>query len=87
MENGKVGFMGFLRHRNPILCAQGRLAAYICQRYNLEGVIIPDPNNPEKWNAWALWPASSPSANVTYEQAGLCGLLLLSYNVGWSHSD
>ncbi|KAK9868889.1 hypothetical protein WJX84_000649 [Apatococcus fuscideae] len=68
MENGKVGYMGFLRHSNPLICAQGRLAAYFCHRYNLEAAIIPDPNDPEAWNNWALWPATSSSANVTYEQ-------------------
>ena len=73
MENGKVGYMGFLRHSNPLICAQGRLAAYFCHRYNLEAAIIPDPNDPEAWNNWALWPATFSSANVTYEQVSSNG--------------
>ena len=68
MENGKVGYLGFLRHNNPLLCAQRALAAHLCQRYNLDAVLLPDPRKPEDWNSWALWPASLSNVNVSYDQ-------------------
>ena len=71
MENGKVGYLGFLRHRNPLLCAQRALAAHLCQRYNLDAAVLPDPRKPEEWNQWALWPASISNVNVSYDQVSV----------------
>lgn len=68
MKNGKVGFLGCIRHVLPTHCPQRALAAQIHQLHVVDAAPIPSPDDPATWNNWALWPANSPQYNVSYDQ-------------------
>lgn len=56
---------GALRHKEPLLCAQGALARYLIHRFTLEGQPFPDPTT-EAWRETMLWPANDATKSMTY---------------------
>jgi hypothetical protein len=67
-KNGRKAFAGCIRHIQALICAQGGLGRLLCTRYNIEGSCFPHPGDKEAWLTEALWPASDPQANLSYQQ-------------------
>ena len=38
-KNGKVGYLGCIRHKDPIRCAQGALARWAARRFTIDKVL------------------------------------------------
>jgi hypothetical protein len=67
MINGKVAYLGNIRSRNALLCAQGAVGRMLFQRFNIAGEPFPSPME-EAWFQTALWLGESPSKSVCYDQ-------------------
>ena len=69
MANGKVGYCGSVRHRSPEMCPHGLLARYLCHRFTVTGEQFPMTTSAEElWFHTALWKATNPRTNISYEQ-------------------
>lgn len=58
-------FKGCIRHKLPMLCAQGALGRWLIAAYTSGALPFPDPSNPSEWNTAMLWPGIS-GAEMTY---------------------
>jgi hypothetical protein len=57
---------GALRHKEPLLCAQGALGRWLITRFTLQEEAFPGPTSPE-WKETMLWPAREPTRPMTYQ--------------------
>lgn len=59
----KPHFKAAIRHRQPLLCAQGALGRYLVHRFHpeLRGAPIPDPLS-EEWLKLVMFPESKTDA-------------------------
>jgi hypothetical protein len=64
--DGKKGYAGCLRAKDPLLCPQGALGRHLVTRFTLDGEAFPDPADRHTWVHTALWTGQDPQASVEY---------------------
>ena len=57
---------GALRHKEPLLCAQGALGRWLITRFTLLKEELPHPTSPE-WQETVVWSAREPTKPMTYQ--------------------
>lgn len=57
---------GALRHKEPLVCAQGALGRWLVTRFTLEQEEFPSPTA-EEWREIMLWPHKDPTKPMTYQ--------------------
>lgn len=57
---------GALRHKEPLVCAQGALGRWLVTRFTLEQEEFPSPTS-EEWREIMLWPHKDPTKPMTYQ--------------------
>lgn len=68
LENGKVSYVGSIRHVDPALCPHGSLGQHIICRFTLDSEPFPDPENADDWVHTPMWPAGDNTRNMSYNQ-------------------
>lgn len=64
-QQGSAHCKGSIRHRMPLLCAQGALGRWLIAAYTSGFIVFPDPRNPIEWNSAMLWPQQK-GTGMTY---------------------
>ena len=67
-KNGRVSYMGCIRHLNPLLCAHNAVAPYLCMRFTISKEPFPSVTDAAAFFAAPMWPGNQPGLNVTYAQ-------------------
>lgn len=57
---------GAIRHKEPLLCAQGALGRWLVSRFTIQGEAFPSPTS-EEWRDVMLRPARDPTKPMTYQ--------------------
>lgn len=57
---------GALRHKEPLLCAQGALGRWLIIRFTIMQEQFPSPTSDE-WKETVLWHASDPTQQMSYQ--------------------
>ena len=68
LENGKVSYVGSIRHVDPALCPHGSLGQHLICRFTLDSEPFPDPEDAHDWVHTPMWPAGDSSRNMSYSQ-------------------
>ena len=67
--NGKAMTKCCIRNAKVELYPHSALSMHFFCRFVLDNEPFPDPRDPEAWNDLALWAASDPLCNMTYQEA------------------
>ncbi|KAL3160328.1 hypothetical protein ABBQ38_15496 [Trebouxia sp. C0009 RCD-2024] len=69
-KNGKVGYLGCIRHKDPLRCAHAAMARWMIRRYTIDKASFPDPRQKTAWNKEVpCFPARhGAKENLSYEQ-------------------
>lgn len=81
--NGRAGYTGSIRHRDPLLCPHGALGRYVVARFTIGGKQFPTPEDRQRWNSTPLWAGNLPTQPLTYsghasalrQWLGMCGIV------------
>lgn len=57
---------GAIRHKEPLLCAQGALGRWLITHFTLEGEEFPSPTSDE-WRETVIWPAKDATKPMSYQ--------------------
>jgi hypothetical protein len=57
---------GAIRHKEPLVCAQGALGRWLITRFTLEQEEFPHPTS-EEWKETVLWPARDATKPMSYQ--------------------
>lgn len=57
---------GAIRHKEPLLCAQGALGRWLITRFTIEQEEFPHPCS-EAWKETVLWPARDATKPMSYQ--------------------
>jgi hypothetical protein len=63
-STGKKQYMGVMRHKDVEVCAQGTLAQYLFNRYQIQEEAWPDFSSPAKWDANKLLRGAGPQVTL-----------------------
>ena len=66
-SNGRVEYMGSVRHSNPVLCWHGALGIDFVHRFTIMNASFPDPFDTDVWNNTSLWPGSDNFKSISDE--------------------
>jgi hypothetical protein len=64
-QQAGANFKGSVRHKLPLLCAQGALGRWLIAAYTCNNLMFPDPDDPDAWNKAMLWPQKK-GKSMTY---------------------
>lgn len=64
--NGRAGYTGSIRHRDPLQCPHGALGRYLISRFTLGGEMFPQPRDKQRYHSTPLWCGNRPDQSLSY---------------------